>query len=101
MSTIVAEEIPAGLVDGDNRVFTLQHEPVPASLKVYRGGLRMRRSLGGFREGDILVNAGAGDYSLDLSTPGVACLVFAVAPEPGAVLLADYEWGELPPFVLP
>lgn len=37
----VGNEIPAGTVDGANRVFALAHVPVPSSLMLFKNGLLM------------------------------------------------------------
>ena len=84
-SGFVDNEVPAGAVDGSNRVFTLTEAPVPESgLMVYRNGLLQRSGV---------------DYTL----AGVT-IIFetAATPQPGDMLLAFYrlagaEPGGVPP----
>src|SRR5579862_4386895 len=67
-------EVPAGLVNGSNTVFTLAAAPSPlASLTLYRNGLLMRQ---------------ASDYTISGST-----ITFFVAstPQAGDLLLANYR----------
>lgn len=66
-------EIPAGVVDGANKVFTLQRTPNPASsLILIRNGL--------------IVSEGV-DYTLSGQT-----VTFVEAPTPGDVMRAWYRW---------
>ncbi len=70
-------EVPTGIVDGSNTVFTLAFPPSPpASLELYLNGLRMR--------------SGA-DYQLSGNT-----ITFFVAstPQAGDLLLANYRYGD-------
>ena len=67
-------DLPAGLVDGSNTVFTLSNIPSPAaSLAVYRNGLLQKIGQ---------------DYTLDSST---LTFVAAATPQPGDTLLASYR----------
>lgn len=66
-------EVPVGLVDGENRVFELAHEPFPpASLRFYRNGLLLT-------EGKYYTVYGT---FVTLTRP----------PKPGDRLRADYRY---------
>lgn len=70
-------EIPSGAIDGTNTVFALAHPPnPPASLRLYRNGLRM---------------SAGNDFTLTGNTISFVNDPNAI-PEPGAVLIADYRW---------
>jgi len=72
--TFVRGEVPAGVVDGANAVFTLASTPAAGSVALYLNGLRLL--------------AGAGnDYTL-----AGAIITMATAPQAGDVLIADYHF---------
>lgn len=72
---IVDAEVPAGVVDGVNGVFTLLHTPNPAgSLKIYRNGLRL---------------LAGGDYTLAGNTVTFAA---NAQPQPSDPLIAEYRF---------
>lgn len=71
--SFVDNEIPAGDVDGANRVFTLDHTPITGSLKLYLNGQRL---------------SGGG---IDFTLVGDA-ITMAVEPLIGSILLADYRF---------
>jgi hypothetical protein len=72
--THVWNEIPAGDLDGSNRIFTLVHAPNPAgSLLLFLNG--------------ILQRAGGNDYTLASAT-----VTFVSAPGTTDVLLAQYVY---------
>jgi hypothetical protein len=48
----VTREIPAGLVDGLNTQFVLEHEPIPGSEHIYLNGLLQ----GDENNGDYMIN---------------------------------------------
>lgn len=68
----VTAEVPAGTIDGTNATFTLANTPIAGSIKLYKG-LRMTAGV---------------DYTASGNTitfkPGAI-------PQPGDVLVADYE----------
>jgi hypothetical protein len=69
-------EVPSGIADGNNTIFTLQFPPSPtASLTLYRNGVLMRQGI---------------DYSLAASS-----ITFATAsvPQAGDLLTAFYRYG--------
>lgn len=67
------DEVPAGAVDGANKVFTLAHSPNPAaSLRVYRAGVLQRRGVAYTLAGGVIT--------------------FAVAPPGGQTLAAFYRY---------
>jgi hypothetical protein len=68
----VANETPAGTINGSNVTFTLANTPLPASsLKLYLNGVRQK--------------AGGEDFTLSGAT-----ITFVNAPLTGSILLADY-----------
>jgi hypothetical protein len=70
----VEEVVPAGVVDGVNRAFTLPSPPVtPYSLRLFRNGILLRRNV---------------DFSLD-GTDILFCVT--CAPTEGDALLAYYR----------
>ena len=70
-SNFVVGEIPSGLVNGVNTIFTLSNSPV-VSPAVYLNGMRQLAGVGN-------------DYTLSGST-----ITFVLAPEAGSVIQADY-----------
>lgn len=69
----VDQEVPAGNIDGANKVFTLAFTPSAGSLHFYFNG--------------ILIREGAGnDYTMSGNT-----ITMALAPNAGSVLLASYR----------
>ncbi len=70
--SFVDGEVPAGVIDGANKTFTLAHAPAGGSLHLYQNVLRL---------------ASATQYTLAGST-----ITFAVPPPLGAALLADYRY---------
>ena len=69
---IVTEETPSGDINGVNTAYTLANSPVAGTVRVYLNGLRQE--------------AGSGkDYTISGTS-----ITFAVAPETGDILLADY-----------
>lgn len=67
-------EVPSGLINGSNKVFTLANTPTPGSEEVYLNGL--------------LQHAGAGnDYTISGDT-----ITFATAPLTGDVVLVSYRF---------
>ena len=72
--TFSSNEIPSGVVDGSNAVFTVAYTPVNSSLKVIRNGL--------------LQNEGAGnDYTVSGSV-----ITFTAAPLSGDIIKCNYEY---------
>ncbi|RLE37649.1 hypothetical protein DRJ17_06095 [Candidatus Woesearchaeota archaeon] len=72
--THVDNETPSGLIDGANTEYTIANTPTAGTVKLYLNGLRQE--------------AGSGkDYTISGTT-----ITFAVAPEAGDVLLADYQY---------
>lgn len=72
----IGSEVPAGAIDGSNRVFTLNSTPYPsASLALYKNGLLQRIGAGN-------------DYTLSVNT-----ITFELGAEPptGSNLLAYYQ----------
>lgn len=68
-------EVPAGVINGSNTVFTLAFPPSPAgSLELYLNGLRLDANV---------------DYSL---TNNVVTFFVGSTPQPGDLLLASYRY---------
>jgi hypothetical protein len=75
MPTYSDGEIPAGLVNGSNAVFTLANAPSPAaSLSLYRNGLFMRQGV---------------DYSI---TGNQVTFFLTSVPQTGDLLVASYRY---------
>lgn len=70
--TFVDAEVPAGVVDGVNTIFTLASIPTAGSTHLYKNGLRQRPAI---------------DYTIVGQT-----VTFAIAPDVSANLLADYRF---------
>lgn len=70
--SIVDNEVPSGLVNSSNTVYTLASTPATNSLMLYKNGVRLK--------------GGGADYTLSGNT-----ITFVTAPATGAVLLADYN----------
>ena len=70
--TAVTSEVPTGAIDDSNRVFVLAHTPIADSLKLYLSGARQQVT---------------GDYALLVAT-----ITFVNAPQPGSIILADYNY---------
>jgi len=70
----IDDEVPNGVINGSNTVFTLDRLPYRGSVKIYRGGARQR-------VGE--------DYTFTNSEQKQ--FTFLIAPEVGEVLLADYR----------
>jgi hypothetical protein len=68
----VYNEIPTGLSNGINTIFTTAFTPVSNSQKLYRAGLRM--------------TPGGVDYSMSATTA-----TFVIAPASGDNILIDYD----------
>jgi hypothetical protein len=84
------EETPLGVLDGNNAIFTIQHQPAPwSAIKLYRNGMRLKRAV---------FPQGLGDYVLDTTVFNSTKIVFQPAcipsciPQPGDTLLADYTY---------
>ncbi len=69
---LVANEIPAGSINGSNVTFTLAATPVSTSVQIYLNGLMQQPGA-------------SKDYELSGGT-----ITFATAPETGDILLANY-----------
>lgn len=70
-------ETPAGVVDGNNTVFTLNFAPSPAgSLDLYRNGLLMKQGT---------------DYTI---TTAAIHFFLASTPQPGDVVVASYRYAD-------
>ena len=83
LPSFVNNETPGGAVDGSNATFTLANTPSPAtSLALYRNGL--------------LQQAGV---DFNLQTGGSILFVTAAVPQPGDVMLANYQDSTLSPNV--
>jgi len=67
----VFNEVPEGVVDGDNKVFTLANPPASGSLQLYVAGVRQTEGV---------------DFTLDGAT-----ITFVEAPLEGDSILADYN----------
>jgi hypothetical protein len=72
---IVANEIPAGSVNGTNVAYALADAPVSTSVQIYLNGLMQQPGSGK-------------DY--ELSGTALQTVTFATAPETGDILLANY-----------
>lgn len=76
--SIANEETLQGVIDGVNATFTIQFQPLPwSSLKVWRGGVRLKRGL---------------DYSLGGTNHRDIVFAPAQIPQLNDVLLADYTY---------
>lgn len=64
-------EMPVGAVDGTNAAFVLANTPIPVSLRVYVGGLRMQNTT----------------YTLSGNT-----ITFTTSPAATSSVLVDYRW---------
>lgn len=74
-ATFADAEIPGGIIDGVNLVFTLAAAPNPAaSLKLYKNGVLLQLN---------------GDYTL--SGSAITFVNATVAPQPGDKLIANYR----------
>jgi len=71
-SSFVDSEIPAGTIDGSNKVFTLANTPISGSVKVFVNGVRLK--------------SGGEDYTISGKT-----ITFGTAPPTGSILLSDYR----------
>lgn len=71
----VFAEVPAGVIDGVNRIFTLTREPVAGTLRVHRNGMRLKLGT------DYTLDANVITFNAGSSTPTVLDL-----------LLADYQF---------
>lgn len=70
----VLEEEPQGVIDGKNKIFTLDYLPLPNSVKVYRNGMRLRMG----EDKDYIVDG--------------RVIEFHEPPPTGSVLLVDYSY---------
>jgi hypothetical protein len=70
----VDAEVPAGVVDGTNMVFTLAKPPVVGSIRIYRNGLRLTMSA---------------DFTLSSAT---VTFTSGSQPRVGDVLVAAYRY---------
>lgn len=68
---IVYGEVPSGVIDGSNKVFTTASPVLNNLLDVFLNGAYQKM-------GD--------DYSFD----GISTITFTVAPPPGSIVLVDY-----------
>ena len=72
-SSVVANEVPTGDIDGENAAFTLASIPVLNTVKIYLNGL--------------LQQPGEGkDYTVSGQT-----VTFVIAPQVGDIILAEYD----------
>lgn len=69
--TLIDSEVPAGVVNGINQIFTLAQLPASGSLHLYKNGLRQRPTI---------------DYTIVGQT-----VTFVLAPDVLSNLLADYR----------
>lgn len=77
-------EVPGGTLDGANVNFSLAHTPnPPASLRVYRNGLRLAAG-SDFTLGTVVTGTGP-------ALPGIV-FVAGAQPQAGDILLADYRF---------
>jgi hypothetical protein len=69
-------EVPSGLIDGVNAVFTLAHTPIPGSEHLFKNGIRMHPGVGN-------------DYTISGAT-----ITFDASnvPQVGDILLVDYRY---------
>lgn len=68
----IDDETPSGTVNGSNTIFTISKAPETGSLKVYRGGIRLRVTE---------------DYTFSGKT-----ITFTIPPVTGEILLADFRF---------
>ena len=78
----VCNEIPSGLKNNANQVFTTANFFIPDSEKVYVNGMRMSRK-GGFCDYEISESGGVGT-GYDTITLGL------IAPDPDEQIMVDY-----------
>jgi hypothetical protein len=71
-ANFVVEEIPSGLLNGSNTIYTLAFTPVSSKLKLFLNGIRLRSGAGN-------------DYTISTAT-----ITMATAPTSNDVLIADY-----------
>lgn len=71
----VYNEVPSGLVNGSNTLFTLANAYVNGTTSVYRDGLLMK--------------AGGVDYTE--TSPSAATITFTTAPSSGSIILVSYS----------
>ena len=67
----IDDEIPTGVIDDSNKVFTLANAPITGSVKLYLGGVKLEVTT---------------HYSISGKT-----ITLTFAPSTGEVLLADYR----------
>lgn len=73
-SYFVEGEVPTGLINGNNRVYTTAHTVNPtSSIEVYLGGQ--------------LMQSGGGDYTFSSTNT----ITFITAPPTGSILLVNYR----------
>ncbi len=76
MSEIISDycienEIPAGLINGENKIFTSEFDFMPGKTKLFLRGIR--RALG-----------------VEYTETGLNQITFGIAPQPGDSLIIDY-----------
>jgi hypothetical protein len=69
--TLIDGEVPSGLINGINKIFTLAQLPASGSLHLYKNGLRQRPTI---------------DYTIVGQT-----ITFVIEPNVSSNLLADYR----------
>lgn len=72
----VVNETPGGAVDGVAQFFTLKHPAIPATVQLYRNGVRQFPGK---------------DFATYPSTKRIGFFPCCI-PEAGATLLVDYQW---------
>lgn len=75
-TTQVKNEIPGGLPDGSLQFFTLKQSAIPTSVQLYRNGIRQKPGL---------------DFATYPSTKRIGFFPCCI-PQPGDLLLIDYEY---------
>lgn len=81
-ASLVKAETPTGLLDGDNRRFTLLKEPVEGSLDIYKDGMRLKPASTELFED--------GDYWFDEAGKILWFSKYHV-PQHNSVILVDYR----------
>lgn len=79
------QEVPQGIKNGQNRIFTLAHPPIKESEYVYKDGMRMQRASS--------ISVHDGDYYLNFEE-SPAQLVFSMhqVPQEKSVIVVDYKF---------
>lgn len=89
-SKIIDQEVPQGVMDGSNKVFTLAQVPIENTDQVFKDGMKMKRAASSsFVDGEYIIVDG--DYLLDYVT-GILRFSPTQIPQSASIILVSYKY---------